>query len=73
MEMSNNELLERIKVCVAYDLIGHRSEVMEHLMTINQRTKFTKQTNRLYDACMLMPEALEYINDRYDDIMKDQK
>lgn len=70
MEMSNNDLLERIKICVAYDLIGHKSEVMEHLMTINQRVKFNKQTNRLYDACMLMPEAQNYINERYDDIIK---
>jgi len=64
----DNELLEKIIVCVMYDLLGYRQLVKPDNMSVTERLKFTKQTNRLYDACMIMPEACNYINERYSDI-----
>jgi len=52
-------LFEKIKVCVEFDYVG------KSVATV----KITKQITRLYDACMLMPDAEEYINDRYADII----
>lgn len=71
MEVSNdkdNELFEKIIVCVMYDLLGYRNLVKPDNMSVTERIKFIKQSNRLYDACMLMPEAYTYINERYNDI-----
>jgi len=42
-------------------------------MTTTQKIKFKKQTTRLYDACMISPEAYNYINERYEDIIKKRK
>ena len=66
----DNELLEKISICVGYDLIGHRDKLNYDNMSYIQKIKFDKQTNRLYDACMLMPDAQNYIIERYDNIMK---
>ena len=76
MEISNNdtdELFEKIKICVGYDLIKLRSLSMYDDMTTTQKIKFRKQTTRLYDACMISPEAHNYINERYADIIKKRK
>jgi len=64
----DNELLEKIIVCVMYDLLGYRNLVKPDNMSVTEKIKFTKQTNRLYDACMIMPDAYNYINERYSDI-----
>lgn len=64
-----NELLEKIKVCVSFDLIGDGSPIRFENMNIINKTRFIKQTNRLYDACMLLPQTQDYINDRYHSIM----
>ena len=76
MEISNNmedELFEKIKICVGYDLIKLRSLSMYDDMTTTQKIKFRKQTTRLYDACMISPESQNYINERYEDIIKKRK
>jgi hypothetical protein len=66
-----NELLEKIKVCVGYDLIGKGNTIRNYEdMSITEKVKFIKQSNRLYDACILMPDEQNYINERYNDIMK---
>jgi hypothetical protein len=64
-----NELLEKIKVCVSFDLIGDGSPVRFEDMNIINKTRFIKQSNRLYDACMLIPPTQDYINERYHSIM----
>jgi hypothetical protein len=43
---------------------------MYDTMSATQQIKFTKQINRLYDACMLDPEGQNYINERYNAIMR---
>ena len=76
MEISNNmndELFEKIKICVGYDLIKLRSLSMYDDMSVTQKIKFKKQTTRLYEACMISAEAENYINERYDDIIKKRR
>lgn len=72
MEIGNDtdDLFDMIKVCVGYDLIGRGNFRLYENMSIKEQIQFTKQTNRLYDACILQPEQQNYIHDRYDDIMK---
>lgn len=66
----DNELYERIKICVGHDLIGHKNIVMYDNMSATQQIRFNKQINRLYDACMLEPKGENYINERYNAIMR---
>ena len=79
-----SELFEKIKICVGYDLIKHKGAALLNPsygggtpwyddMTTTQKIKFKKQTTRLYDACMISPESQNYINERYEDIIKKRK
>ena len=75
MEIGNDtdELFEMIKVCVNYDLIGRGNFRIYENMSIVEKNRFTKQTKRLHDACMLIPEQKNYIHERYDSIMKNKR
>jgi len=64
----DNELLEKIKVCVAYDLIGRGKLRIFEDMSITEKNKFIKQVNRLYDTCIITNDQT-YINERYYDII----
>jgi len=76
----DKDLLEKIKVCVAYDLIGRGKLRTFEDMSIVEKNRFIKQVNRLYDACMILTKeqsdssvvwgGTHYINERYDDIMQ---
>jgi len=59
-----NTLLEQIRTCVAYDLIGLP---FEHMSPV-QRIRYEKQCNRLYEACRINPSDQAYILERYDSI-----
>ena len=59
-----NTLLEQIRTCVAYDLIGLP---FEHMSPV-QRIRYEKQCNRLFEACMINVSDQEYIFERYDSI-----
>lgn len=66
-----NELLEKIKVCVGYDLIGRGNNIVQYEdMNMVQQLRFRKQVNRLYETCLIEPKDYQYINERYDDIIK---
>lgn len=66
-----NELLEKIKVCVGYDLIGRGNNIVQYEdMNMVQQSKFRKQCNRLYGTCLNDPKDYQYINERYYDIIK---
>ena len=75
MELGNDtdELFEMIKICVNYDLIGRGNFRVYENMSIKEQTQFTKQTKRLYDACILIPDQQNYIHERYDSIMKNKR
>jgi hypothetical protein len=64
----DNELFERVQVCVAYDLIGQGEMVRYEDMNITDKTRYTKQCNRLYHACMVVASDRNYIYERYDEI-----
>lgn len=64
----DKELLEKIKVCVAYDLIGRGKLRIFEDMSITEKNKFIKQVNRLYDTCIITNDQT-YINERYYDII----
>lgn len=64
----DTELFEKIQLCVAYDLIGHGEPVLYEHMNITDKTRFDKQCNRLYHACMMSPSDRNYIYERYDEI-----
>ena len=66
----DKDLLEKIKVCVAYDLIGRGKLRTFEDMSIVEKNRFIKQVNRLYDACMIWIHEQNYINERYTDIMQ---
>ena len=64
----DNDFLEKIQVCVAYDLIGSGTMVSYEDMSSVNKIRFTKQSTRLYHACMMSPTDREYIYERYDEI-----
>lgn len=59
-------LIEQIRTCVAYDLIGIP---FEHMSPV-QRIRYEKQCRRLFEACMINPQDQEYIYERYDSLRK---
>ena len=64
----DNELLDKIQVCVAYDLIGDGNMVRYEDMNFTDKKRFDKQCNRLYHACMVVASDRNYIYERYDEI-----
>ena len=64
----DNELFERVQVCVAYDLIGQGEMVRYEDMNITDKKRFDKQCNRLYHACTVVASDRNYIYERYDEI-----
>lgn len=68
--LSDNILLEKIRVCVSYDLIGNGRLIRYEDMSISQKVMFTKQCDRLYDTCLSREQDYAYISERYDDIIQ---
>ena len=64
----DNELFEKIKYCVSFDLIGNGKYILPDKMTVVDKIRYQKQSDRLYYSCVCSPIDKEYIEDRYDGI-----
>lgn len=67
----NHELIEKIQVCVGYDLIGDGKLVRYEDMNLVNQKRFTKQCTRLMEAFQISPHEQQYIHERYSDIMRE--
>lgn len=61
----DNDLFEKIKYCVSYDLIGDGKFVEYDRMTAVNKIRFQKQCDRLYFTCERDPRNRDYIEDRF--------
>ena len=65
-----DELMERIRVCVAFDLIGCGEKIVNYeAMSLVDKKRFIQQSERLYYTCALYEKDRYYIYERYDSIM----
>jgi len=63
------DLMEKIQVCVSYDLIGNGKLVAYEDMSEVVKKRFVKQCERLFHVCSRVERDAEYINERYESIL----
>lgn len=67
------DLLQKIKVCVSFDLSSqvHGRLAQYHEMTKLDQLKFKKQCSRLFECCLKSVEDEEYITNRFNEIVNE--
>jgi hypothetical protein len=67
VDYMDSKLMDKIERCVCVDLMN---SIPRDRLTIVDRIRYDKQCARLFEACMLNPADRDYIEDRYNGLLR---